>query len=57
VLAIDRGTARAFAQDSKGCALTEAGIDIGRCAARSTPWEKTFFFLPLGHSEDLISET
>ncbi|MBW4519326.1 MAG: DUF924 domain-containing protein [Scytolyngbya sp. HA4215-MV1] len=48
-----RGTAQAFAQDAKACALTIAGIDIGHYAALETPWEKTFFFLPLGHSEDL----
>ncbi len=47
------GTAQAFAQDPKACALTLEGIDIGHYAALETPWEKTFFFLPLGHSEDL----
>jgi uncharacterized protein (DUF924 family) len=49
---IHRGTARAFAQDPKACALTLEGIDIGHYRALETPWEKTFFFLPLGHSED-----
>lgn len=48
-----RGTAQAFAQDAKACALTIEGIDTGHYAALKTPWEKTFFFLPLGHSEDL----
>ncbi len=46
-----RGTPQAFAQDSKACALTLEGINIGHYAALKTPWEKTFFFLPLGHSE------
>jgi uncharacterized protein (DUF924 family) len=48
-----RGTARAFAQDPQALALTLEGIEIGHYAALETPWEKTFFFLPLGHSEDL----
>jgi uncharacterized protein (DUF924 family) len=48
-----KGTAQAFAQDSKACALTLEGIDIGYYTALETPWEKTFFFLPLGHSENL----
>lgn len=50
---IYQGTAQAFAQDSKACALTLEGIDVGHYAALETPWEKTFYFLPLGHSEDL----
>jgi uncharacterized protein (DUF924 family) len=50
---IYRGTARSFAQDPKARALTVEGIDVGHYAALETPWEKTFFFLPLGHSEDL----
>jgi uncharacterized protein (DUF924 family) len=50
---IHRGTPQAFAQDSKACALALEGIDIGHYAALETPWEKTFFLLPLGHSENL----
>lgn len=50
---IYRGTAQAFAQDKKACALAIAGIANGHYAALETPWEKTFFFLPLGHTEDL----
>ncbi|MBF2050570.1 MAG: DUF924 domain-containing protein [Elainella sp. C42_A2020_010] len=50
---IYRGTAQAFAQDAKACALALEGIKVGDYAALNTPWEKTFFFLPLGHSEDL----
>ena len=50
---IHRGTARAFAQDRKALALALQGIEIGHYAALETPWEKTFFFLPLGHSEEL----
>jgi uncharacterized protein (DUF924 family) len=48
-----RDTARAFAQDQKALALTLEGIKMGHYAALKTPWEKTFFFLPLGHSEEL----
>lgn len=47
------GTAQAFAQDSKACKLTLEGISVGHYASLKTPWEKTFFFLPLGHSEEL----
>jgi uncharacterized protein (DUF924 family) len=48
-----RGTARAYAQDGKALALALEGIGIGHYAALETPREKTFFFLPLGHSEEL----
>ncbi len=48
-----RGTERAYAQDPKALALALEGIEIGHYAALDTPWEKTFFFLPLGHSEEL----
>lgn len=50
---LHRLTAQSFAQDPKACALTLEGIDVGHYVALETPWEKTFFFLPLGHSEDL----
>ncbi|NJL20057.1 MAG: DUF924 domain-containing protein [Leptolyngbyaceae cyanobacterium SM1_3_5] len=50
---IYRGTAQAFAQDPKACALALEGIEVGHYADLESSWEKTFFFLPLGHSEDL----
>lgn len=50
---VHRGTPQAFVQDAKACALTLEGIEVGHYAALETPWEKMFFFLPLGHSEDL----
>lgn len=50
---IYQDTAQAFAQDAKACKLTLEGINVGHYEALKTPWEKTFFFLPLGHSEDL----
>jgi uncharacterized protein (DUF924 family) len=52
---IHRGTAQAFAQDPKALRLALEGIEIGHYAALKTPWEKTFFFLPLGHSEKLAN--
>ena len=52
---IHRGTAQAFAQDSKALRLALEGIEGGHYAALKTPWEKTFFFLPLGHSEELAN--
>ena len=48
-----RGTERAFAQDQQALALALHGLENGHYAALETPWEKTFFFLPLGHSEEL----
>jgi uncharacterized protein (DUF924 family) len=51
---LHRGTARAFAQDAKALALALEGIENGHFAALSTAWEKTFFMLPLGHSEELV---
>jgi uncharacterized protein (DUF924 family) len=50
---IHHGTAQAFAQDPKALGLAVEGIENGHYAALDTPWEKTFFFLPLGHSEEL----
>jgi uncharacterized protein (DUF924 family) len=47
------GTSRAYQQDQQAIALALQGIAIGDYAALETPWEKTFFFLPLGHSEQL----
>ena len=48
-----RNSPRAFAQDPRACGLTLDGIANGHYAALATPWEKTFFFMPLGHSENL----
>ncbi|MEO8630371.1 MAG: DUF924 family protein [Betaproteobacteria bacterium] len=50
-----RGTPQAFAQDGKALALTSEGIENGHYAQLTTPWEKAFFMLPLGHSEDLAN--
>src|SRR5262245_14204450 len=50
---LHRDTASAFAQDPKALALALEGMEIGHYDALATPWEKTFFLLPLGHSEEL----
>src|SRR5262245_53062217 len=52
---IHRGTARAYPQDPKALALAREGIDDGHYAVLATAWEKAFFFLPLGHAEDLAT--
>ena len=49
-----RDTARAYAQDRKALALALEGIEAGHYQALETPWEKTFFILPLGHAEELV---
>jgi uncharacterized protein (DUF924 family) len=48
-----RGSGRAFANDAKALSLAREGLAAGQYAALATPWEKTFFVLPLGHSEQL----
>jgi uncharacterized protein (DUF924 family) len=53
---IHKGTAGAFAQDPKALALALEGIENGHYAALEAPWEKTFFLLPLGHSEELVHQ-
>lgn len=50
---IHRGTPLAYAQDAKARALAREGIAAGHYAALTDAWEKTFFLLPLGHSEDV----
>ena len=54
---VHRVTPRAFAQDAKALALALEGMEIGHYATLETPWERTFFFLPLGHSEELAHLT
>jgi uncharacterized protein (DUF924 family) len=46
-----RDTPRAFAQDPEALTLVLRGLDAGHYAALATPWEKTFFTMPLGHCE------
>ena len=52
---IFRDSPRAFAQDPKALALAKQGIDIGHYDSLESPWEKTFFQLPLSHSEDVAN--
>lgn len=49
-----RETACAYAQDEKALGLALEGLEAGHFSALVTPWEKTFFLLPLGHSEELL---
>jgi len=50
---IHRGTPATYAQDARALSLAVEGLDAGLLAQLATPWEKTFFILPLGHSEVL----
>jgi uncharacterized protein (DUF924 family) len=50
---IYRADGRAYALDPKARWLTRTGLQAGHYAALDSAWEKTFFFLPLGHSENL----
>lgn len=50
---IHKGTPQAFTQDAKASLLALTGLEAGHYSALATPWEKTFFLLPLGHSEAL----
>jgi uncharacterized protein (DUF924 family) len=49
-----KGTPRMYAQDYKAAALASDGLLGGHYEALRTPWEKTFFFMPLGHAENLL---
>jgi uncharacterized protein (DUF924 family) len=48
-----RDTSQAFAQDSKALGLAIDGLERAHYAQLATVWEKTFFLLPLGHSEQI----
>jgi uncharacterized protein (DUF924 family) len=50
---LHRDSAKAYAQDPKALALAQEGIEAGHYAALATPFEKTFFLIPFGHSEEL----
>ena len=54
--AVHAGTARAYANDPKAVALTLEGVSGFHYAALEDPFQKTFFFLPLGHSEVLRNQ-
>jgi uncharacterized protein (DUF924 family) len=50
---IHHDTAEAFAQDAKALDLAVDGLDGGFYDQLKAVWEKTFFLLPLSHSERL----
>jgi len=50
---LHRGTAHAYAQDPAALQLVIEGLQVGHYKALQTPWEKTFFLMPLGHAEEL----
>jgi uncharacterized protein (DUF924 family) len=50
---VHRGSGRAFSNDEKALSLTLGGLETGHYSLLETPWEKTFFVLPLAHSEQL----
>jgi uncharacterized protein (DUF924 family) len=50
---VHKGSARAWAQDLRALALAVDGLDRGMDRALSPVWERTFFYLPLAHSENL----
>ena len=45
------GTARAYATDPAALRIAESGIRIGHYDALPRSWERTFFFMPLAHTE------
>jgi len=45
------GKAEAYASDPHALRIAEEGLWNGHYDALTHPWEKTFFFLPLGHAE------
>ena len=45
------GTPEAYAGDPQALALAEEGLRNGHFRALATDWEKTFFLMPLGHTE------
>ena len=45
------GKADAYASDPHALRIAEEGLWNGHYDALTQPWEKTFFFLPMGHAE------
>ena len=50
---IHRNTPAMYAQDAKARALAREGLALGHYDALPDAWEKTFFLLAFGHSEDV----
>jgi len=45
------GTPEAYACDPEALAIAEEGLRNGHYDALAKPWERTFFFMPLSHTE------
>ncbi|HEX2151548.1 MAG TPA: DUF924 family protein [Stellaceae bacterium] len=45
------GTPEVYASDPVALQIAEEGLRNGHYDALAKPWEKTFFFMPLGHAE------
>ena len=45
------GTRAAYAGDAEALRIAEEGLRNGHYGALTKPWEKTFFFMPLAHTE------
>lgn len=45
------GTPRAYAGDLTALRIAEEGLRNGHYDTLTRPWERTFFFMPLGHAE------
>jgi len=45
------GTPAAYAADPEALRIAEEGLRNGQYGGLATAWERTFFFLPLGHTE------
>jgi uncharacterized protein (DUF924 family) len=45
------GTPAAYASDPDALSVAEEGLRNGHYDALAKPWERTFFFMPLGHAE------
>jgi len=48
-----RGSPLAYANDEKARSVAREGMHRGHYIELGDPWYKTFFLMPLGHSEDL----
>lgn len=46
-----RDSPQAYAQDERAIEVCETGLSCGHYAELTTPWEKTFFAMPLAHGE------
>lgn len=52
---IYRGSAKAYSNDPEALSITVEGLECGHYESLESPWERTFFTLPLAHSENLAN--